>query len=570
MSGLEIGTIEILPEDLPLQRFYRWERERADRPFLTQPFGGGKLREWTFVEAAGEIRRIAAYLKAQGWPAGTNVAILSKNYAWWVMADLAIWMAGYVVVPVYPTLRAQSVRQILEHSGARACFVGPTEEKEAPEAGIPAGVTTVRFPNAGPDWDRIVQETPPLEGNPVRPADELATIFYTSGTTGIPKGVMHRFGMFTYQLKVFQRILDLTGEEHRVLSYLPLAHILERGGQEIPAVLLGWHVYFTEGPETFLTDLKRARPTSFFLSVPRLLLKFQQGVREKVPARKLDRLLRIPVLGRLVGKKVLRELGLDRVRYAACGSAPLEPELLWWYRRLGLNLVEGYGLTEGMITHLTRQGNVRPGYVGPALDGVEARRSPQGELQIKSPLNMLGYYKDPQATREAFTEDGFLRTGDLVDIEPDGQTRIIGRLKEQFKTSKGNYVVPAPIETKLLAHPDIESACLMGSGLASPAARVVLSPEGRRRASDPVERAKLEASFAELLARVNSELNPHERVAFLAVAEGPWTIGNGMMTPTLKLRRGPLERLYLARIEEWKQQGRPVIWETTQGHIQAA
>jgi long-chain acyl-CoA synthetase len=373
---------------------------------------------------------------------------------------------------------------------------------------------------------------------------------------------MHQFSALRFVADTLRERLSLTDDE-RVLSYLPLAHILERTGGAIPAVLLGWHVFFTEGPETFLTDLQRARPT-LFLSVPRLLLKFQQGVFEKVPRRKLDRLLRIPLVGRLVARKVLRGLGLDATRFAACGSAPLSLDVLAWYRKLGLNLIEGYGLTEALITHLTKPDDVRLGTVGSALTGVADRRAANGELQIKSPMNMIGYYKDQRGTEEAFTADGFLRTGDLVEIEPDGVVRIVGRIKEQFKTSKGKYVAPAPIEMKLAGHPDVESCCLMGAGQANPFAVVVLSAEARKRCANPEARQALEQSFGAMLDAINGQLDHHERVAFLVIAEEPWTIANGLMTPTLKLRRGSLEQLYLARIEAWRRNGQRVLWEREQ------
>jgi long-chain acyl-CoA synthetase len=560
MSETFTGVAE---NELPLQRLYRWERERANHVFLTQPFGGGNVREWTWSQAAYEVRRVAGYLKAQNWEPGSRVAILSKNCAWWVMSDLAIWMAGHVTVPVYPSLKPSTVRQILEHSDSRGCFLGATDDKEAATLGIPPGVASIRFPTAqasgGPAWDTVVAESPAIAGNPTRTADDVATIFYTSGTTGTPKGVVHRFAGFRHLTNALFQRLGLSGE-YRVISYLPLAHILERGGLELPAILLGWHLLFTEGPETFLTDLRRAR-TNLFYSVPRLLTKFQQGVFEKLPKHRLDRLLRVPLLNRVIRKRILQQLGLDRARYAFCGGAPLPPEVLEWYRNLGLDLLEGYGLTEAMITHLPRPGHIRPGYIGIALDGVESRRAENGELLLKSPMNMLGYYKDPSGTRDAFTEDGFLRTGDLVEIEADGQVKIIGRLKEQFKTSKGKYVAPAPIEAKLVTHSEIESCCLMGAGMASPFAVVVLSPEARQRCTDPAMRKALEESLRERLDQVNGELDPHERVMFVAIVSECWTIANGLLTPTLKFRRASIEQRYLACVDDWKRQNRQVVWE---------
>jgi len=550
--------------DLPLQSAYRWERERADRIFLTQPLRGGVVRHWTWAEAMNEARRMAGWLGEQNWEPGSRIGILAKNCAWWVMADLAIWMAGHVPVPVYPSLNPRSVRYILEHCGARACFVGATDEKEAAIEGIPKGVTVVAFPTAPPGdfrhWAALVKDRRPLAGNPLRPAGELATIIYTSGTTGQPKGVMHHFLALSYFAKAAIGMLSLN-ENERSISYLPLAHIVERTGLEIVALLVGCRIFFVESIDTFVADLQRARPT-LFLSVPRLLAKFQQSVFEHMPPAKLERLQRVPILGRLVGRAILRKLGLATVRFAACGAAPLPADLLLWYRRLGLELCEGYGMTEILITHLTRPRRVRPGSVGQPVEGVEARISQAGELLVKSPMNMLGYYNDPAAAASSYSADGFFHTGDLGVIDSDGYLRIVGRIKEQFKTSKGKYVAPAPIEGRLSVHPGVESCCLMGAGEPSPFAVAVLAPDARRRCAAPEARQELESSLAALLLQTNAQLDPHERVAFIAIVDGPWTIAGGHLTPTLKLRRAALESCYHPFIETWKNLGRPVVWET--------
>jgi len=553
-------------DDLPLQRIYKWERERPETVFLTQPYGGGKVRDWTWGQAVAEIRSMAAWLKAQDWEPGSRVAILSRNCAWWIMADLAIWMAGYVTVPIYPSLKAQSIRQILEHCGAKACFLGATDEREATDAGIPAGVACVRFPTAQPNdwptWEVLVTANRPIAGNPTRPGDDLSTIIYTSGTTGTPKGVMHTFATLAFDAKVLAGLIKLNDKE-RVLSYLPLAHIVERAGMEGTAIYLGYRIFFSEGIETFLTDLARARPT-IFLSVPRLLLKFQQGVFAKIPEHKLERLLRIPILNRSVKKRILRKLGLDSVLNAASGAAPLPTEILLWYRKLGLNLSEGYGMTETLITHLPAPGSLRPGYVGCAIPGVEAKVNENQELLIRSPMNMLGYYKDPEGTRTSFMEDGFFRTGDLARIDPDGQLKIVGRVKEQFKTSKGKYVMPTHIECQLLAHPVVDACCLMGAGMAHPFAVVLLAEEMRKITALPAERATVEQTLLDLMNLVNTQLDPHEQLSFVAVAQGPWTVNNGFITPTLKIKRNVLENRYQPCVDDWMKQGRPVVWESGQ------
>ena len=551
-------------DDLPLQCIYRWERERPQHIFLTQPFDGGKIRDWTWSQAMNEVRRIAGYLKAQNWEPGTRVAILSKNCAWWILADLAIWMAGYVSVPIYPSLKAQTVRQILDHSEAKACFLGATDESEATFQGIPSTMVSVGFPTAPDgnytDWDSLIATSAPMLDSPTRQMKDLATIIYTSGTTGTPKGVMHAFEALAFDAKTCAHVFKMTADQ-RILSYLPLAHVVERMGVEVVSAFLGSRIFFTEGIETFLTDLQRARPT-LFLSVPRLLLKFQQGVYTKLPKEKLDKLLHIPVVNRLIKRRILRQLGLNTARLAACGAAPLPVEILLWYRNLGLELVEGFGMTETWITHLPSPDAVRPGYVGSALPGVEAKLSDNGELLIRSPMNMLGYYKDPQGTRNSFTEDGFFRTGDLAQIESDGQLKLIGRVKEQFKTSKGKYVAPAPIEGRLLTHPAIEAGCLMGAGLPSPFAVILLSEEARKRSADPAAKLALEKSLQAQMEQLNEQLDPHERVKFLAIADGPWTVGNGLVTPTLKIKRALLEARYQAFIDDWKDRNSPVVWES--------
>jgi long-chain acyl-CoA synthetase len=247
---------------------------------------------------------------------------------------------------------------------------------------------------------------------------------------------------------------------------------------------------------------------------------------------------------------------------AACGAAPLPTEILLWYRNLGLQLAEGYGMTETMITHLPRPESVRPGYVGPALPGVETKVSDQGELLVRSPMNMRGYYQDPQLTQAAFTADGFFRTGDMALIEPDGQLKIVGRIKEQFKTSKGKYVVPAPIEGHLMEYPAVEVCCLMGAGQPSPFAIVVLTAVDRGRCIDPEARRAMEESLRARMDAINEELDPFERLSMIVIADGPWTIGNGLLTPTLKIKRGVLEECYLRMVEEWRAQDRPVVWES--------
>lgn len=553
-------------EFLPLGRAYHWESVRAHETYLVQPMSDGTVRSWTWQQAVDEARRMATFLRARGWEPGDRIATLARNSAWWMIAELGAWMAGLVTVPLYPSLRADSIRALLQHAEVRACFVGAMDDREAMQQGIPVGILRIAMPNAAPNvlrgcdrrWDEIIAECPPISDSPTRSGDELATIIYTSGTTGEPKGVMHRFSVFPHMGDSIAKLVNMDSNE-RFISYLPLAHIAERGIIEATSLHIGCTVYFTAGQESFLADLKRAKPTLFF-SVPRLYLRFRQGVLEKVPQPKLDRLLRIPILRGIVRRKIMRQLGLDSARFAASGAAPLPAEVLAWYRGLGLGLIEGYGLTETAITHAPRPENFRMGYVGAALPGVEVRIGAEDEVQMRSPMNMMGYYRNEEGTRACFTADGFFRTGDKGELAPDGQLKIVGRIKEQFKTSKGKYVSPVPIEKRFSIHPALEATCVMGDGRPRPFALSLLSVEARKQCEASGLSGDLGHSLESLLTQINAELDPHERLQFLAVVDGPWDVANGLITPTLKLKRNALEARYASRVDGWITAQKPVIW----------
>jgi long-chain acyl-CoA synthetase len=557
-------TMAVAADALALERLYHWERTAPQRIVLTQPMGGGIVKDFTWREILDQTRRMAAHLQGLGFEPGARIGLLAKNAAHWLMADFAIWMAGYVSVPLYPTLAAGTVRQILEHSEARLLFVGKLDAWAEMQPGVPAGLPCIRLPSSaaadGPAWDDIIASTQPLPGSPVRDGNELATIMYTSGTTGTPKGVMHSFAGFAWSFAAVSKRL-WSDENSRLLSYLPLSHVAERTLVEHGLLGSGFHVYFAESLETFAADLQRARPTVFF-SVPRLWVKFQQGVLAKMPARKLDRLLGLPIVNRIVRRKVLAALGLDRCVFAAGGAAPMPPDLLRWYARLGLEIIEVYGMTENCgVSHCTLPGRPRPGTVGYPYEGVQCRIDPDNdEIQVKSPGLMLGYFKELQQTRDAFTADGWLRTGDKGVLDAEGGLRISGRVKDLFKTSKGKYVTPAPIEDKLVMHAAVEACCVTGANLGQPLGIVMLNVEAASRAADAAERAALEASLAAHLDAINRLLDPHERLDCLVVVKQPWTVESGLITPTFKVRRNRIEDVYAPYYERWVVERRTVIW----------
>ena len=554
------------PPDLrsPLACLYHWERTRPQTLHFTQPVGGGRVVEYTWSQAMDQTRRMAAYLQSLNLPAKSQIAILGKNTAHWMMADWAIWMAGHVSVALYPTLNADTVRYILEHSESKLLFVGKLDDWEMMKPGVPASLPIVTLPmapaTAGEKWDDIMARTAPLAGEPDRPLDDLATLVYTSGSTGQPKGVMQSFRSFNVCGTLMHDVIPAQ-ESDRMLSYLPLAHVAERLVVENNSTYHGFHVFFAESLETFVTDLQRARPTIFF-SVPRLWTKFQLGVFGKLPKKKQDVLFRIPFLGRKIKRKILEQLGLQDVRFAFTGAAPLPPPTIEWYRSLGLELLEAYGMSENFAySHFTRPHNARIGYVGPPNPGVECRIGDNGEILVKSPAQMMGYFKAPEATAESYTADGFFKTGDMGEIDEQGRLRITGRVKELFKTAKGKYVAPVPIENKLGSHPKIEAVCVGGANQSATFALVLLSEDQRKALAAGLDRASLAAELQAQMEQTNASLDPHEQLQFLVVVKDVWSIDNGFLTPTMKIRRNIIEKRYEPMTDAWFSARQPVVWE---------
>ena len=556
---------------LILDHVYAHEAAQPERVFLTQPVGGSQVVDTTWGGMLDQARRMAAQLQGLGLPRGARVAMLSKNCAHFIIAELAIWMAGGTTVAIFPTETADTVRYVLEHSQASLLFIGKLDA--APPAGaLPAGLPCIALPLAPETlpalrcerWDDIVARTAPLTGRPRRDADDLAMLLYTSGSTGEPKGVMHSFGRISHAVAcaIADPQLRLpAGVPRRTLSYLPLAHVYERAVVQCRNLMAGdGQIFFSESLATFSDDVRRARPT-VFVSVPRLWLKFQQGVLQTLPAEKLEALLADPATAAATGRRVLASLGLDEVRLAACGAAPIPPSLLAWYRRLGLHLLEGYGMTEDFAySHRTTTEFNAAGHVGVACPGVQVRIADDGEVLIQSPGQMLGYFRRPDLNAQCFTADGFFRTGDRGELAPDGQLRLTGRVKELFKTSKGKYVAPTPIETQLNAHPMVELAIVTGPGQPQPYALVMLAEPLRPQLGDAAVRERVSTELAGLLTEVNGALAPHERLERLVIAREPWSVDNGCLTPTMKIKRSRIEATVAAQVNGWYATQGPVVW----------
>lgn len=542
----------------PLERFLFWEQQIPDEVFLRQPIERN-WHSWTWRQAGNECRRIAAGIQALGLQKGDRVAILSKNCAQWILADIAIMMAGCISVPLYPTLTAQSIRNILEHSGARAIFLGKLDDYSQQQPGLPETLLHISVSAYGIstplNWEGLLRDYPPLSSLHTWDPEEILTIVYTSGTTGAAKGVMHKACTFGIVLEKVMHYIELK-KRPSMFSYLPLSHVAERMAVEMNIIFNGGMASFAESLDTFAADLASVQPDAFF-AVPRIWAKFREGVLKKVPQQKLNRLLRIPLLNNLVKRKIRKGLGLSKAKVILSAAAPISLEMLLWYEQLGITIYQVYGMTEDSVyAHFNKRGSNRFGSVGKPLPGLQVKFSDEGEILVKSPGNFLGYYKEPALTASAFDPEGYLKTGDKGEYDQDGYLYITGRIKDQFKTDKGKYISPAPIELQLLHNKHIEQACVVGMGIPQPIALVVLAESGKRCSRD-----QLQAELNSFLDELNPRLENFEQLEKIIVLRNDWTVENGLMTPTLKVKRNEIEKIFLPNYKTWYQMQDRILWE---------
>ena len=548
-----------MTQSTPLLQFLKWEKEVPNDLFLRQPFSG-QWQNWTFQQAGEEARRIASGLKKLNLPHRSNIALLSKNCAHWIMADLAIMMAGHISVPLYATLTAHSIRQILEHSGSKAILIGKLDNYSAQQKGIPQNVIRIGIEkyniNEQYSWEKMVAEEKTISEIASWDYDELLTIMYTSGTTGKPKGVMHSAGNFDGLINVATTDLKLPLRP-RLFSYLPMSHIAERAGVEVIGLYRGASFSFAESLESFPANLADTQPNLFF-AVPRIWAKFREKISEKLPPKKLNMLLSSPIINNVIRKSIKKKLGLAAATHIYSGAAPISIDMLEWFDKIGITIFQAIGMTEDCVySHFNRSGANRFGTVGQALSGLQVKFSSESEMRIKSPSLLKGYYKEPELTAETFDEDGFLKTGDKAEMDKDGYVTIVGRVKDQFKTDKGKYVSPAPIEMMLLANQDIEQACVVGMAIPQPIALCVLSAAGKAKSKED-----LAVSLANSINQVNLQLESYEKLEKVVVMKTDWSIENNLMTPTLKVKRNEVEKIHMGRYGAWySTQPGQVVWE---------
>ncbi len=537
----------------PLQQFLNRVAATPHKIYLHQP-KNSQWKSYSWSEVNTQARTIAAALQAQGFEKGDRIAILAKNSMEWVVADLAIAMAGLISVPIYSTAGEDTITYVLEHSGSKAIFVGKLDSNEALKAANP-GLPTIGFPYAGVEadtqWQDWLEQYSPLEDIVIPALEDIYTIVYTSGSTGNPKGVVLSAQNLVAGALAVEDMYP--SNDDRIVSYLPMAHITERCLVNMCSLFFTVEVFFNESLDTFLADLHYAKPT-IFLTVPRLWAKFQAQILARVPDKKLQRILSIPLVGKWFAKKIRKQLGFGYCEAYGSGTAPISPSLLRWWGRLGIDIAEGWGMTEisGAGAGNSPFQASRLGTIGAPFPSIEFKLADSGELLIRGDSVFKEYYNNPEATDSSF-EDGWFKTGDKAKVDANGAWSITGRVKEQFKTAKGKYVAPVPIESLLEADSFIEQSCVVGSGMSQPIGLVVVS-EQQGAIKDDVEKSLLST-----LNSVNKSLESHERLDHIVVAKQPWSIENGLLTPTLKLKRFDIEQHFSDLIDQ--DLSEQVVWQ---------
>jgi len=542
-----------------LSKFYHWEKTTPDKTYLRQPYGDN-WKSYSWKECGLQARKMATAFKEFGYDEGTKIGIISKNCAHWIMADLAIMMSKNISVPFYPNLVASQLEHVLEHSGTKLLFIGKVENWDEMKEGIPGDVKCVTLPDSPATefdtWEQTIEGKEPIEGEPLPDINAINTIIYTSGTTGRPKGVVHTHSRVASSMESVQQMVPLDQIGKKYFSFLPLCHVAERGIVETCSFYSGGSISFVENIDTFVKNLQDTQPTLFF-AVPRIWTKFQLGVLEKMPQKKLDFLLKIPIISGLVKKKIKKGLGLSEAVMVFTAAAPTPKSLHAWYDKLGLKLQELYGMTEnaGACTLMKKEKH-KPGTVGEPYPGVDIKiDESSSEILMKSAWVMKEYYREPQMTADVI-RDGYLHTGDMGEIDEEGNLMITGRVKDMFKTAKGEYVVPGPMEWKFAADSFIEQICVMGSGLPQPVGLIVLSEIAKNASREAIEH-----SLASMLTLINAETVNYERIKKLVIVKDEWSVENGILTPTLKIKRNLIDKRYLEKAASWYEMEDTIIWD---------
>lgn len=572
------------------------DRFGAREPAFRSLESADRTVDITYADAFDLVRQVGSAMRAQGVESGDRIAILSQNRVEWALADYAGLCTGIIVVPIYPTLTSGQVHFILENSGAEIVFASDEElvdkALEAAE-GCPQTISVIAFDEeaaAGRDgvmsWDAFMASGREAGAN-ISPEDfratalavgphDVATVLYTSGTTGQPKGVMLTHNNIASNVWAVKQVLRVD-ESDVTVSFLPLSHILQRMGDYL-FFGTGCTIGYPRSLDTVIADIGTLRPT-IVVSVPRIFEKIYNGVMAAGGLKKklidwaadvADRAADLRLDGRepggllalqyriadkLVFGKVRAAVG-GRLRFFVSGGGPLAPALNRFFYSIGLTIYEGYGLTEtSPVTNVNTPSDFRIGTVGPPVPGTEVKIAEDGEILLRGPQVMKGYYNNPDATAAAIDADGWFSTGDIGELDPDGYLRITDRKKDIIVTAGGKNVAPQPIENRLKTHPLVEQAVMVGDRRRYCSLLVVPSfsaleewatGQGITWSSrgDLVANRKVVAHVEREVLSMLADVASYERPKKVALVEEEFTTENGFLTPTLKVKRSVVtERL---------------------------
>jgi len=526
-----------------------WAQSQPDKVWMRDLHGAGAT-EYRWREAVAEIDSVAAWLEAE-FGHGERMALLSKNRAHWIMADMAIIHSGNVTVPLFTTHAQATAEYILEFTDTKALFLGETENWEGVKRVLPTDCLLITLPGVDCDlphkkWEELIAAAPKEAPKYQPAADDIVSLVFTSGTTGLPKGVIQTHATNLIPMRRCQYLFTQR-EQPRWFSYLPLSHIAERQIVEFSSINTGGEIWFNESLETLARDLPQCRPHIFF-GPPRVWEQLRQSITAKFGgAEALETALASDQAG--VQTLVRGALGMDEVEYCLTAAAPTPPSLIEWWDAVGVTLCEGFGQTEAMGLIITDPEDRRIGSIGKPAGEVEVKIGPDDELLIKAEGCTPGYYNRPEKTAELW-QNGWLHTGDKVRIDDDGFIFITGRVKDYFKTIQGKFVAPPPIEGLFAENPHSEQQCLLGRGYSKTVMVTVLTEPARALSSEAVEAAALDT-----VAHINENIEKHARIGAVIFSKTPWTIENEILTPTMKIRREQIETKFGESAERLAREG---------------